>query len=230
MRTLIFIVLLILGWRTNAQQSDFNPLEFKMADTRAKQFQGEELYHLPHLVYQLTHDLPTDAAKFRAIYYWVTHNIKGDFYLMNRNDRMLRKYKDDPVGLAQWNASFKKEVFRTLREDKVTLCTGTALLIKAMCDLADLKSVVIHGYGPDKAPNISQNDYPSHSWNAVFIKGKWYLSDAAWATGYIDLSNHEFIFNYDDRFFFTAPEVFAKTHIPLNPQWTLLPIADSGQR
>lgn len=227
MRILIIIGLLTLSFHAWAQQSDFNPLEFKIADARARQYQGEELHHLPNLVYQLTHKLPSDAAKFRAIYYWVTHNIKGDFYLMNLNDRKLRKFKNDSVALAQWNATFKKEVFKTLREDKVTLCTGAALLIKAMSELAGLKAVVIHGYGPDKAPNLSEGDYPSHSWNAVLIDGKWYLSDAAWASGYIDLRNHEFIFNYDDRFFFTHPETFAQTHIPLNPHWTLLPLPAS---
>ena len=89
-----------------AQRADFNEINFAKAENIANRYQGESLTNISGLAYGLTSQLDTDAARFRAIYYWVTHNITGDYDLMYRNERTRKKLRNDPEGLRLWNDQF----------------------------------------------------------------------------------------------------------------------------
>jgi transglutaminase/protease-like cytokinesis protein 3 len=206
----------------HAQQSDFDGINFWKSEHIAKQYKGAELYNLPKLAYDLTSKLNTEGERFRAIYYWVCHNIRSEFNLMYKNERTRNKLKNDPEALHLWNNQFKKEVFTRLLQKKETLCTGYAYLIKELSELAGLECKIIYGYGEENKAKFENIDAPNHSWNVVKLNGKWYLCDATWSTGFIDMSTFLFEFNYDDTYFLMEPSEFVKSHRPIDEKWKLV--------
>jgi len=227
MRILFVILGCTLALSVRAQQQDFNLNSWSRADSIAREYQGASLKNIPLLTHYLTSNLTTDAEKFRAIYYWVTHNVEGDYTLVDKNDRSRKKYSENPEALAQWNNQFKMEVFTLLLEQKRTLCSGYAYLIQALASKAKIESVVIHGYGREGKKIFNKSTTANHSWNAVKLNGKWYLCDATWASGYTDMDTLIFEFDYDDSYFLTDPKIFAKTHQPLTEKWTLIEQKDT---
>ncbi len=225
MRKLYILLLFTFTWQLNAQQSDFKTISFKKADNIAALLEGKELNNLPLLAHNLTYKLDTDVERFRAIYYWVCHNIKNDYYLMVKNDRMRRKLKNDITQLNTWNKTFKKEVFNKLSKERKTLCTGYAFLIKELAMHAGLECEIVNGYG-NTSNSFKNLKMPNHSWNVIKLNGKWYLCDATWSSGFIDES-YQFKFNYNDAFFLMEPQQFGKNHKPLNSKWFLYDIQET---
>lgn len=205
-----------------AQVWDFKGVDFAKADKVAQKNYGASLDNLPLLANNLTVGLETDAQRFRSIYYWVCHNIKNDYNLYNKNKRKRKRYEEDSVKLEKWNDRFKKKVFSTLLKRKRTICTGYAYMVKTLCDLADLECRMVDGFGKTAITTLSQLTSPNHSWNAVKLNGKWYLSDPTWASGTQNPKNERFEFNYNDGLFLVNPELFALSHYPINPDWLLI--------
>lgn len=220
-RFLSLIIVFVFMLPALGQRGDFDSVDFTLADQLAQEHKGDDLYALPVLVHKLTAPLQTDVERFRAIYYWVTHNVQGDFHLNAENDMMHKKFKTDSLGLAQWNQGFKKEVFNILLNQKRTLCSGYTYLIQKMASLAGIQCEIIDGFGLINKQKLEDLDLPNHSWNAVKLNGKWYLCDATWAAGYTDLNTYLFEFDYDDSYFLMAPSDFAKTHRPEDLRWLL---------
>ncbi len=205
-----------------AQQSDFASIDFSIADHAAKRHKGETLYNLPLLAHNLTYNLNTDAERFRAIYYWVTHNIKGDYSRMEENIHYRSKFSNNNKALENWHRSYKKKIFKNLIKNKKTVCTGYSYLVQQLSKQVNIEVQIINGYTPLTKRTIKNNDTPSHSWIAVKLNKKWYLCDPTWAAGYTDLSNYVFIYDYDDSFFLQDPIDFVKDHTPVNSKWSLL--------
>lgn len=204
------------------QQQDFAHIEFTRAEANARQYRGEDLSNLPVLTARLTAYLETDAARFRAIYYWVTHNIEGNNHLMSTNERQVKKLQDNPEQLKKWQQEFTKKVFKTLKEDQSTVCTGYAYLIQKMATYAGIECVIVNGFGLANTKRFKEGDLPNHSWNAVKLDGKWYLCDATWAAGYTIVTSDTFVYDYDNRYFLMKPKQFSINHIPQDKKWTLL--------
>ena len=203
-----------------AQVSDFADVNFTRADNIAQIHQGASLDNLPLLAYQLTSTLSTDVEKFRAIYKWVCQNIKGDNRQFSKVEKQRKKLKHDSVSFMKWNREYKKIAFKKLLQHKTTMCTGYAYLIKELCFLADIRCQIIDGYARSVATNTKKIEYPNHSWNAVFLGNKWYLCDPTWSSGYLNQDNL-FVRDYNDGYFLTAPDLFAKNHYPLQTEWLL---------
>ena len=68
----------------------------------------------------------------------------------------------------------------------------------------------------------------NHSWNAVKLNNSWYLLDATLASGYFDVNAYKFVKNYNDGYFLANPELFIKSHFPLDARWMLLEEAVSA--
>ncbi|GAB5399278.1 MAG: hypothetical protein Aureis2KO_08630 [Aureisphaera sp.] len=222
MRTIIHIFIFTFIVPLHAQQSDFNEIDFWRADYIAKGHKGEELYDMQRLAHGFTTQLSTEVERFRVIYYWVCHNIAGDYYLTAENDAERLRLKDDPVALERWNHQFKKKAFTKLLMQKKTLCTGYAYLIKVLANLVGLECEIVYGYGQTIKAKFDKLVAPNHSWNAVKLDGKWYLCDATWSSGVIDMSTYSFEFKYDDSFFLMEPSEFAKSHQPIEEKWLLM--------
>lgn len=222
MKSFLLILFLLITYQSYAQISDFNHIDFKKADSIALSYNGEELYNLPKLAFQLTSNLDTEAEQFRAIYFWVCHNISNNYGLYLRNKHKRNRFKKDSIKLKNWNDEFKKKLFKKLLNKKTTICTGYAYLVKELAQLANLDCEIVQGYGRVSTTNIENLDLPNHSWNAIKLNNKWYLSDPTWASGIPDTETNRFTFQYNEGFFFAEPELFAVNHFPVEKNWWLL--------
>ncbi|MFY0629173.1 MAG: hypothetical protein JXR05_02260 [Flavobacteriaceae bacterium] len=221
MKKIYFLFLFIYICNSNAQVSDFNHIDFSKADKIASNYKNEELTNLPLLAHKLTSNLTTDVEKFRALYMWVCTNIKGDYSMFLKNKRKRGKYRNDSIKLSNWNKSIRKKMFKQLRRDKKTVCTGYAYLIKELARLANIKCIIIDGFGRTSSTDVERLSAPNHSWNAVLLNGKWYLCDATWASGMNDLESNTFKFDFKKGYFLAEPKLFAKNHFPLERRWML---------
>ena len=219
----IFLFIVIISQvKIEAQISDFKNINFKNADKIASTYKGNDLSNLPQLTHNLTHNLATDVEKFRAIYFWVSTNIAGDYDGFKKNIAKRSKYQNDSLQIYKWNESFSNNVFKKLAKEKKTICTGYAYLVKTLANLANINCEIIDGFGRNESSVASKLKFPNHSWNAVQLNNKWYLCDATWSSGVCNLNTYTFEFNYNDGYFLANPELFSKDHFPIDNSWLLL--------
>lgn len=222
MKTVKLVFILFFVSQFYAQQSDFNHINLKKADSIALACKDDGLTNLSLLTNKLTAHLETDVEKFRAIYMWVCTNIENDYSLYLQYERKNKRFKNDSLKFSTWQADFKKTIFRTLLEDQKTICTGYAYLVKRLANLAGLECELIHGYGRTSTTDIDKLLGPNHSWNAVKLNNKWYLCDPTWASGKQHAETFGFTFQYNDGYFLAEPKLFAVNHFPADTKWLLL--------
>lgn len=218
-KTLLLFTLLAIN-TAFAQVSDFKATDFTIADNVAQLYKGSDLDNLQLLAHRLTYKLPTEAEKFRAIYTWVCNNIKADSYQHDKISRKRKQLRNDSLGYIKWNNKYLKTAYKRLFNNKKTMCTGYAYLIKELCFFVDIDCKIIDGYGRSVSSNVESLDLINHSWNAVKLNNKWYLCDATWSSGYM-IGEGLFINDYNDGYFLTDPILFAKNHYPINKKWLL---------
>jgi len=215
------VVLLVYIPATYSHGIRFDSTDFKKADSIAARYYGHSLKELRVLSEKLTLALPTEKEKFRAIYRWVCDNIDSDHELNKKNQRMRARLKDDDA-LMVWNRKVNKQAFRNLVEQRKTVCTGYAYLVRELALHAGLECRIIDGYGRTVQANIGGTGVPNHSWNAVRLDGRWYLCDATWSSGAYDVTNSVFIRNFNEGYFLADPALFVHNHYPLDTSWMLL--------
>jgi hypothetical protein len=102
-----------------------------------------------------------------------------------------------------------------------------------MCSLAKIRCQKISGYArgvgfnPLVAEDISKSN---HAWNAVLLKGNWYLVDTTWDSGYVNgCGTYAYVRRYSTEYFLLDPKFMLYTHLPTMSMWQLLdpPIRDS---
>ncbi|MCD6062341.1 MAG: transglutaminase protein [Flavipsychrobacter sp.] len=162
--------------------------------------------HLKTIVDSLTkrRTLP-QADQVRAIYMWIANNVTYS-----------------TVGKRHPN-NFNPTASEALNTRETT-DEGYANLFKAMLDMAHIRSAVIKGmakFDPRNIGKISEK-WNKHTWNAVEVKGKWYLVDLAWSVGRTDRKFRTFTKAFTDAWYMTDKELFAMTHYPKDKKWQLL--------
>lgn len=220
-----FLVLLVMGCCNSvlhAQREHFSSINFQAADSIAQVYTPYSIQHLPELAHKLTAPLATDVEKFRALYRWICFNIENDYALFYKNQEMREQLMKSPDELQNWNTQFAKEVFETLRKKKRTICTGYAYLLREMATHAGLECKIIDGYGRTAAANIGGPGIPNHSWNMVRLNKQWYLCDATWSSGAIEMNEKKFIKHYNDAYFLAEASLFVRNHYPLDTAQLLL--------
>ncbi|XP_044151302.1 kyphoscoliosis peptidase-like [Bufo gargarizans] len=158
------------------------------------------------IVHKITARSSNDIEKLRAIWIWICHNISYDV--------------DGFLGSSQ-------KLYRTedVLEKKRGVCAGYAGLCKEMCRETGIHCREVSGFsrGADSCDSVGfQRTKSNHMWNAVELAGHWYLLDACWGAGTVDLQGRIFLPRYEDFFFLTDPEDFIETHWPDDPTWQLL--------
>lgn len=173
-----------------------------------------------------------DRAKAKAIYNWITHNIKYDVSFLQKFPKPI-----------------EDKAIHALKTGKA-VCEGYSELFALLCRDAGLQAVTIEGYSKDWIFNNGDRFYiPRHAWAAVKINGKWELVDATWGAGSIyqrrtwlrktlDKLFHihkvrpkslRFRYLYDPQYFAQDPREFRLRHLPSDPLWqltdTLMPLS-----
>jgi hypothetical protein len=217
----ITIGLFLISTFALAQLEDFPNVNFKKADSIAGLFPKHSLSDLQSLADKLTQPLPTPVEKFRSIFMWVCQNIENDQVLFYRF-KYHNQRKSSDVKHERWLARYKADVFKTLRDNHRTTCSGYAYLIRELAIRAGIPAIIINGYGRTAHANVGGEGTVNHAWNAVQLNNTWYLCDAIWASGWIDGDKHVYMKRFDDTYFLTDPKLFAFNHFPENPNWFLL--------
>jgi hypothetical protein len=148
----------------------------------------------------LTRNLTTPAEKSRAIYFWISNNIRYDMSLVYSNK----------------SVSSTQELVDEALKTRKGVCANYAELFKACCASVGVKSYVITGY----TMQYGELAKISHAWNAVLINGKYYMIDATWASGREE--NGKYVHEFYDQYFLIPPAEFIKTHMPYDPIWQFL--------
>ena len=185
---------------------------------------------LTALTNELTNPYPEKLFKVRAIFKWITENIRYDYKYYNKYNYKYKepktfKCKDDKQCEAKRIVWEIKYIDKILRKKKA-VCQGYSMLFKKMCDIAGLKSELLVGYVRTEPYQVGTAGILDHAWNAVWIDSAYYLLDATWAAGGCGKNDDDkllfFQKSFNNYYWLTPADNFAKNHYPQNSKWTLL--------
>ncbi len=182
-----------------------------------------------YLAKVLTGGLESDKEKVRVIFRWITDNIS---YMVKSNQKIMaaglasQKFLPEDIDDGSPLKSLNDRVAEGVLKKREAICNGYARLFSALCSHAGIQSEVIVGYARGGNSRSASKFSVNHTWNTVFLDGRWQLLDASWASGYISRDRNEFIRDYDAKYFLSDPRFFITDHFPDDPRWTLLPDAE----
>ena len=220
---LIFFLLPIIGF---SQKTEVN---FSSVDSLANAITYKK--DLTALTQKLTSPYSGQLFKARAIFKWITENIRYDYKYYNKHyykGKEPKSYecKDDRDCEAKriaWEINYIDKIL----SKKKAVCQGYSMLFKKMCDIAGLKSEIIAGYIRTEPYQVGTSGILEHAWNAVWIDSSYYLLDATWAAGGCGKTDDgKLLFfqkSFNDYYWLTPVKDFARNHYPQNSKWTLLP-------
>ena len=202
---LICFWMFVMNWDVDAapdkqEAAGFSPdgYDFTLIDQYALATPESATKSLNHLARHLTSGARNDLEKTRAIYRWITDNVKYD----------MVAYNSGKLRSTNLNAD---DVLRT----RLTICDGYSRLFEELSYLSGLAVVRVEGYveslGRYGSNPLRYGGWPNHAWNAVRFEGKWYLIDATWGVGG----------GFED-YFLPLPSRLIRTHFPADPKWQLL--------
>lgn len=210
-------------------QSAQNNVDYSEVDN----FSATVKYH--NDIKQLTNKLVTpfsrDLLKARAIFKWITENIRYDYTYYNKynykgRELKIPKCRDDQDCDAKrivWEANI---IDKALRKKKA-VCQGYSLLFKKMCDIAGLKSQIVTGYVRTEYYQVGSAGTLDHAWNVVWLDSAYFLLDATWAAGGCwkdeDGKLTYYQKNFNGYYWLTPAKDFARNHYPEKKEWSLIP-------
>ncbi|HVG12141.1 MAG TPA: transglutaminase domain-containing protein [Flavisolibacter sp.] len=150
----------------------------------------------------LNKELATDSARIKAIYNWITNNVRYDI-------QRLQAIKDNANPVPQGVA----DVLKT----RSAVCQGYADLFVALCEGVGIRATVISGY--TKLGGLVSSI--GHAWTAAMLGGNWYLFDPTWGAGYVH--DNKFTKAYNSKFFMMPAEEMIRDHMPFDPVYQFLP-------
>ncbi len=184
------------------------------------------------LTKQLTNPFSNQELKARAIFRWVTDNIAYDCRYFNKTaykgkePETFECNSDDSLDCVIRKNVWEMRYINHLLDSRKAVCQGYAMLFKKMCNIAGMESEVIPGYIRTEEYQIGSPGELDHAWNAVRINGNYYLVDATWAAGSCSKKDNgklkEFHKHFDDYYWLTPADEFARDHYPEEPKWVLI--------
>ena len=170
------------------------------------------------LARQITQGATNEAQRARALYDWITANIRYDVaewaHITGGGSSYMNAH--DPLSVLARGT---------------TVCAGYAWLFDAMASSVGLGSTFLIGAvrGYRGTPDDTLVSAFKHAWNAVLVDGDWRLLDATWgarqtgedAEGYLGRQAY---------YFDTPPGQMIFDHLPETPEWQLLtdPLPDAA--
>ncbi|WP_424002491.1 transglutaminase domain-containing protein [Maribacter sp. IgM3_T14_3] len=196
--TKYFYIIILLFSLTNLWS---NP-KYEKIDKESKSV-PDSLKTTEEIAKYLTSELKNDDEKIRALYIWITHNIKYDL---------------DQINSEFQYGSYNEMVDETLKTRK-GVCGHYAQLFHYMCKSIGIESFVISGYTRQLDSNkISELD---HAWNGVKINDSYFFVDNTWAAGHLSYKGN-YVHEFTDNYFLVNAKKFIKTHVPFDPVWQFL--------
>jgi hypothetical protein len=167
-------------------------------------------------------DFKREDEKARAIFTWIAKNVKYDLAAYGVNERPVAySFKTQEEKLAK-QKKFKEDLAQKTLKSKKGVCQGYATLFMVVAEKAGLEAEIVSGTSKSHSAHIGAAPGASdHAWNAVNIDREWKLLDATWAAGTVTGEKPKFGFKFNDKYFFTNPDVFFLNHFPDNKKWLL---------
>lgn len=109
----------------------------------------------------------SEKDKFKKLYKYIVDTTKYD------NDRVADSYHDSR-NLDRFFTTRKIVGGKTIVKGK-SICAGTAVGLKNLCDCLGLESEYVQGYATTR-----NGERPYHAWIKVKIDGQWYNADPTW--------------------------------------------------
>ena len=229
LKSLILFTTLLFPFFLYSQQ-DKNIFDFSMVDSIARTVKYKKDIYL--LTKELTNPYSDQLYKVRAIFVWITDNISYNYKYYNKYYNKGKEPKTPKcktgMNCEQLLIDWENNYVRKVLKKKKGVCDGYSKLFKKMCDIAGIKSEIVSGYTKTKLNQIGNTGSVNHSWNVVWIDSAYYLLDATWAAGScIEDGNTgellDFKKDFDNYYWFTPFNDFARNHYPQNGKWVFEP-------
>ena len=191
--------------------------DFYQVDTKVRQYPPQ--FNSPEqLANQISEDFTKDANRVRALFTWLTQNIRYDMQSYYEGQSSISFSYRSKKDLDQKLRAINDHTVRKTLRSKKAVCEGYAQTFKKVSELMGIPCKLIGGYS--KGDVIDIGNIPkqeNHAWNAVKVNNKWYLVDATWGAGFTN--GNKWIQRFNDYYFFTDPDKFALTHLPSESEW-----------
>ncbi|XP_015253406.1 PREDICTED: kyphoscoliosis peptidase [Cyprinodon variegatus] len=176
------------------------------------------VYDVKTIVQSITQGTRNELEQLRAIWVWLCNNIEYDVSgYLGRSEKL----------------SSPEEVIAAGRG----VCCSYSNLCTEMCREVGIECQEVTGHSKGigyRQGHSLKHVKSDHLWNAVLLGGEWFLLDACWGAGQVDMQHESFVKSFDDFYFLTDPEEFIDSHFPDEEKWQLLdkpiPIEEFEQR
>jgi len=177
------------------------------------------------LAEKINQDFSTDEEKVRAIFDWIAFNVRydlGAYRDIANNGQIAYSWKSEEERI-QKEFKFRRDLAAKTLKTRKGVCQGYTALFHTLCDLTGIKCIDIIGTSKTNPAHIGKLPKASdHVWNSVKIDNSWRFIDVTWASGAIDTQSGKFVADFNDGYFFTAPEVFFLNHFPDDKKMLML--------
>lgn len=162
------------------------------------------------LAREITKDATNNVTKARAIYDWLTANIKYD----------TREWENIVSGATDYIHDHDPD---TVLERGTTVCIGYAWLFDDLCEAAGIESTFLIGdvRGYRGTPDDELVSSVRHAWSAVRDEDGWKLLDATWGARQDGEGESDYKWRAD-YYYGTDPGQFVFDHLPEEESWQLL--------
>lgn len=162
--------------------------------------------------------LPDDRRRVRAIFCWITANIRFDFPFVNRGDELIKPECETGQDCAGMMREWETNLLRKIMKTRKATAEGYAKLFKRLCDQMYIPCEVIYGYARTKPYQVGNNMGANHYWNALYLDTAWLYCDPTWASGYCEEDEEgrlvSFVPKRDEYYFLQSGESFSRNHYP----------------
>lgn len=172
------------------------------------QLKEKQVHDVQVIVRNIVDGARNELERLRAVWVWLCHNIEYDVSGYLGHSEKL---------------SSPEEVIASGRG----VCCGYSSLCMQMCREVGIECQEVPGHskGIGYRQGRSLSGVKSdHLWNAVLLGRQWFLLDACWGAGRVDMERQCFVRRFDDFYFLTDPEEFIHSHFPDEKKWQLLDV------
>ncbi|MFM9824614.1 transglutaminase domain-containing protein [Flavobacterium sp.] len=184
----------------------------------------DNFFKIDELVLRINSDFTNDTDKARAIFYWISKTISYDVEFAKKIESQNLKafsYKTEKE-LIEKEKKFNSNLALLTFNEKSSTCHGYSALYCEIANKLGLECKLIRGNLKSDPTQIGINLETNHGWNVVKINGQWKFIDCTLAAGNISSKTDQFVFNFNDIYFFTEPKLFFLNHFPDDEKWLLV--------
>jgi hypothetical protein len=185
-------------------------------------------HDLNQLTKELTDPYAEQLLKARAIFIWITDNIKYDYKFINAEKEVKIPECESGPFCEQVHLVWEKKYLQKVLKKKKAICDGYARLFKKMCDIAGIPCEMVSGYTRTKPYQIGNPGSVNHSWNVLLIDRVYHFVDPTWAAGGCEEDEETgkllyFQKHYNEYYWFTPFHELTRNHYPSNGKWVMEP-------